>query len=61
MFKQHKHDWEKVSEATIPSFFERFDGAARIPNAGNWMYERKHVVTMECKCGKIKKIIRAFS
>ena len=61
MLKRHKHEWEKVSEVTIPSFFERYDGAGRIPTAGNWMFERKHVVVMECKCGKIKRLIKAFS
>ncbi len=61
MFKRHKHEWEKVSEATIPSFFERFDGVGRVANIGNWFYERKHVVIMECKCGKIKRLISSSS
>ena len=61
MFNRHKHEWEKVSETMIPSFFERYDVISRLPNIGSWMYERKHVVIMECKCGKIKRIIRATS
>ena len=58
MFSRHKHAWEKVYEATVPSFFERFDGIGGLQNMGNWMYERKHVVIMKCKCGKIKRILR---
>lgn len=56
----HQHQWEKVSEAILPSLFERQPGLSRFPNMGGWMYERKHVVIFECKCGKLKRIVEAL-
>ena len=58
--KRHKHDWEKVSEVTVESIAERFQGGlGRFPNMGTWMYERKTVTHLECKCGKTKTIVFA--
>ena len=58
MLKRHKHEWEKLSELIVPSFYERFE-ISGIPNMGAWVYERKLVVFMKCRCGKIKRIIHA--
>jgi len=57
--KRHKHEWETVSESIVPSFSDRFGAIAGLPNIGTWVYERKLVINMKCKCGKTKKIIRA--
>lgn len=56
---RHRHEWEKVSEVTVESFFERYQGTLRLLNMGGWIFERKTVTFLRCKCGKTKRVIYA--
>ncbi len=56
---RHKHEWETVYETMIPSFSDRFGAIAGLPGVGAWVYDRKQVIVLKCKCGKTKKIVRA--
>lgn len=54
-FRRCKHNWEKVSEATLPSAWELSDGRITGP-AHPWVFTKKHVLVAQCvDCGAIKK------
>lgn len=58
--ERHKHNWEQISEVTVESLSERFQGGLRnFPNMGTWMYERKTITRLRCECGKTKRVILA--
>lgn len=52
-----KHDWETISEVTLPSAFEQMAG--KLSSLKGWdtsMFVKKHVLVIKCKkCGKLHK------
>jgi len=55
-----KHQWEKVSETTLPSAQEQTAASMMKPEylQPEWFYQKTHIVIMQCKnCGKIDKTV----
>jgi hypothetical protein len=53
-----KHEWETVSEKTLPSAFQQMGATmlSKINNAHAWVFNITHILVMKCsKCGKLKK------
>ena len=67
MFNFCKHEWEKVSETTLPSALEQGITTGIVPNmypahgeeATNQLrifYQKQYVLVLKCKkCGKLDK------
>ena len=52
-----KHDWDKISEVTLPGEGEIIHSNGLTPNTWN-SFKGKYVLVLACKkCGKVHKVI----
>ena len=52
------HEWEKVSEVTLPSAFEQMAAHTRVDNieASVSYFKKKHILVVTCKqCGALRR------
>ena len=57
-----QHNWEKITETTLPSGYEQMQkgniGFDRI--RGMSLFQKKYIVVLSCnKCGELKKFVES--
>lgn len=53
-----KHEWEKISEVTLPSAYEQAPNIVEsLRSVGPWLFQKTHTLTLACKkCGTVTTV-----